>query len=87
MIIYAILVGVCSIFLIISPLLRFRPSIQYNVQFFSCLFIIGGGIRIVEEVLKTSWLNSLIIATIYSIAVIILTKIVHNISSKKASQN
>ena len=82
-IINTILVGVCSLLLIISPLLKIKPSIQYNIRFLSCIFTIGCGYRIMEEVLKTSWFKSIIITVIYLMMVIIITKIIESILKKK----
>lgn len=83
-IINTILVGVCSLLLIISPLLKIRPAIQYNIRFLPCIFTISCGFRIIEEVLKTPWFKSIIITVTYLMTVIIITKIIESILKKKS---
>lgn len=86
----AIIVGVCSLLLIISPLLKLRPKILYNIRLLSCVFTVGCGVHIIEEILGISWLKSLVITIVYLMAVIIITNVIESIfkkNTKRDSQN
>ena len=76
MLINIILVGVCSILLIVSPLLKLQPSIQYNIRCLSCIFIAICGCNVISQVFRTSWFNSVMVAVIYLMIVIAITKII-----------
>lgn len=69
-----IVLGVCSVVLLLSPLLRHRPKIQNDVHFIAVILICNAGVGVVETLLNTSWLLSLVLTSIYLVLLILLTK-------------
>ena len=76
MLINIVLVAACSLALIISPLLKSRAKIQYNLRFLSCIFIVICGCNFISQVFIISWFNSVMIAVVYLITIIVITKLI-----------
>lgn len=69
-----IVFGVCSVALLLSPLLRHRPKIQNDVRFIAAILICSVGVGMVETLLNTSWGLSLVFIFIYLVLLELLTK-------------
>lgn len=76
MLINIVLVAACSLALIISPLLKSREKIQYNLRFLSSIFIVTCGCNIINQVVITSRCYSFMIAVVYLITIIVITKLI-----------
>lgn len=70
----AIVFGVSSLAMLLSPLFSRRPKVQYNVCFVSSILIVGSGVDLGEALLNTSWLLSFVLTIVYLILMLSLTK-------------
>ncbi|MDE5882614.1 MAG: hypothetical protein K2H60_12880 [Muribaculaceae bacterium] len=73
-----IVFGVCSVAMLLSPLLRYRPKIQDDVRLVTSALICSIGVGMVEALLNISWGFSFVIILIYVVLLILLTKAIES---------
>ena len=73
-----IVFGVCSVAMLLSPLLRHRPKIQDDVRLVTSALICSIGVGMLEALLNISWGLSLLIILIYVVLLILLTKAIES---------
>ena len=73
-----IVFGVCSVAMLLSPLLRHRPKIQDDVRLVTSALICSIGVGMLEALLNISWGFSFVIILIYVVLLILLTKAIES---------
>ena len=73
-----IVFSVCSVAMLLSPLLRHRPKIQDDVRLVTSALICSIGVGMLEALLNISWGLSLLIILIYVVVLILLTKAIES---------
>ncbi|MDE6770326.1 MAG: hypothetical protein K2J78_11435 [Muribaculaceae bacterium] len=73
-----IVFGVCSVVMLLSPLLRHRPKIQDDIRLVTSALICSIGVGMLEALLNISWGFSLVIILIYVVLLILLTKAIES---------
>lgn len=73
-----IVFGICTVALLLSPLLRRRPKIQDEVRLVTSALICSIGVSMLKALLNISWGLSLVIILIYAVLLILLTKAIES---------
>lgn len=72
----AIIVGICSIFVIVSPLIHLKPKTKYNLRFWANVLMCSSLVTLMDEIWDISRWYQFLILIGYIIVVFGLAKII-----------
>lgn len=67
-----IIIGIASLFLVCSPILRSYVGIQYFIRFISSVLIVVCGSNFLEKMFEISWFLSLFVSVAYLLAIYLI---------------